>query len=101
MLDLGEALGLYHAIQWVHDLQLAKVDFEVDSKRVADYFKRGSGDLTEFGTIMKCSIHYCNLHLENSHVEFIRMQVNVVANALAEKATSLVGKVNLIANETL
>lgn len=97
----GEALGLYHTIQWVHDLQLAKLDFEVDSKRVADYFKHGSGDLTEFGTIMKCTIHYCKLHLENSHVEFIRMQVNMVANALAGKATSLAGKVNLIANETL
>ena len=39
--DIGEALGLYHAIRWIHKLQLANVDFEVDSKRVADYFNKG------------------------------------------------------------
>ena len=36
--DIGEALGLYHAIQWIHEVQLTNVDFEVDSKRVVDYF---------------------------------------------------------------
>jgi len=29
--DIGEALGLYHAVRWVHDLQLPLVDFEVPS----------------------------------------------------------------------
>jgi len=24
--DVGEALGLYHAIEWIHDLQLANVN---------------------------------------------------------------------------
>lgn len=28
--DIGEALGLYHTIQWIHDLPLTNVDFEVD-----------------------------------------------------------------------
>lgn len=26
--DVGDALGLYHAIEWIHDLQLANMDFE-------------------------------------------------------------------------
>jgi len=50
--DIGEALGLYHAVWWVHDLQLPFVDFEVDSERVADYFKHGNADITEFCVIM-------------------------------------------------
>jgi len=28
--EVGEALGLYHAMKWNHELQLANVDFEVD-----------------------------------------------------------------------
>nr|ABN05778.1 Polynucleotidyl transferase, Ribonuclease H fold [Medicago truncatula] len=40
-IDVGEALGLHHAIRWIHELQLTNVDFEVDSKRVADYFNNG------------------------------------------------------------
>ncbi|XP_039682810.1 uncharacterized protein [Medicago truncatula] len=49
--DVGEALGLFYAIQWVHELRLQNVDFEVDSKRVADYFNRSNRDNTEFGNI--------------------------------------------------
>jgi hypothetical protein len=30
--DEGEALGLYHAMRWINDLQLPNVDFEVDPK---------------------------------------------------------------------
>lgn len=40
--DEGEALGLYHAMRWISDLQLPNVDFEVDSKQVTDYFNRGA-----------------------------------------------------------
>ncbi|XP_039687804.1 uncharacterized protein [Medicago truncatula] len=78
--DLGEALALNHAIQWIHELQLSNVDFEVDSKRVADYFNKGRGDVTEFGSIMDNSLNFCNDYLTNSHVEFIRRQENEVAH---------------------
>jgi len=27
LVDVGEALGLYNNIQWIHDLQLANVNF--------------------------------------------------------------------------
>jgi hypothetical protein len=30
---IGEALGLSYAIQWVHELQLSNVDFEMDAKK--------------------------------------------------------------------
>jgi ribonuclease HI len=32
-------LGLSYAIQWVHELQLTNVDFEMDAKRVVDTLK--------------------------------------------------------------
>ncbi|XP_024626609.1 uncharacterized protein [Medicago truncatula] len=86
--DVGEALGLYHAIRWIHELQLKNVDFEVDSKRVADYFNKGRGDVTEFGSIMDSSIHFCRSFLTKSHVEFTRRQANEVAHTLAKAATS-------------
>jgi hypothetical protein len=87
--DLGEASRLYHAIWWIHDLQLTNIDFEVDSKRVAYYFKQGNGDITEFSVIMDSNIQYCNLYLTNSHVELTRRQTNEVAYELAKTATSL------------
>jgi len=88
-IHIGEALGLYHAIRWIHELQFTNVDFEVDSKRVADYFNiNGRGDVTEFGSIMESSIYFLNNHLTNSHVEFIRRQANEVAHNLAKAATS-------------
>jgi len=70
--DVGEAFGLYQTIRWIHELQLTNVDFEVDSKRVADYFNKGRGDIAEFGSIIDCSIKFCNSYLTNSHVEFIK-----------------------------
>ena len=37
-IEIGEALCLLYAIQWVHELQLTNVDFEMDAKLVVDYF---------------------------------------------------------------
>jgi hypothetical protein len=67
---------------------LILIDFEVDSKRVADYFNQGNGDITEFGIIMDSNRHYCSLFLPNSHVEFTRRQANGVAHELANTALS-------------
>jgi len=86
--DVGETLCLHHAIRWICELQLTNVDFEVDSKKVADYFNKGRGDVTEFGSIMDSSIQLCSTYLTNSHFEFIRRQTNEVAHALAKTATS-------------
>ncbi|XP_024630838.1 uncharacterized protein [Medicago truncatula] len=87
-IDVGEAMGLHHAIRWIQELQLTNVDFEVDSNRVADYFNKGRGDATEFGSIMDSSIYFSNTYLTNSHVEFIMRQANEVAHTLARVATS-------------
>jgi hypothetical protein len=67
--DIGEALSLSQAIQWVYDLQLPNVDFELDAKRVVDYFNTGNNDIPEFGAIIDdCRQRYCNSYFENSKV---------------------------------
>jgi hypothetical protein len=87
--DVGEALGLFHAIEWVHELQLSNVDFELDAKKVVDYFNGGRNDVSEFGAIVDDCRTKCNVYFENSKVEFSRRQANVVAHTLAREATSL------------
>lgn len=42
---------------------LANIDFEVDSKKVVDYFRRDSIDITMFETIMQFCKHNCNLFM--------------------------------------
>jgi ribonuclease HI len=87
--DLGEALGLFHAINWVHELQLQRVDFALDSKTVVDYFHKGGSDVTEFGDVLNECIRRFKSYFENSHVEFNRRQANEVAHALARVAPSI------------
>jgi ribonuclease HI len=87
--DIGEALGLSHAIQCVHELQLPNVDFELDAKRVVDYFNNGNNDISEFGAIIDDCRQRCISYFENSKVEFCRRQANEVAHNLAREATFL------------
>jgi hypothetical protein len=57
---VGEALGLLVALNWVHELNLGPVEFELDSKRVVDIFHSSSRDFTEFGVIMDhCKLIWC------------------------------------------
>jgi len=35
---IREALGLLSALQWVHELRLGPIDFELDSKKGVDNF---------------------------------------------------------------
>jgi len=87
--DVGEALGLHSAVQWLSDMQLDNVDFETDSKLTADAFLATRNDLSEFGCIISsCRSLFHNLY-SNSMVEFVRRQANAVAHALAREATSL------------
>jgi ribonuclease HI len=87
--EVGEALGLLHTINWVHDLQLEGVDFVLDSKKVVDHFHKGHNDATEFDDVLKECKRVFNLYFENSHVEFDRRQSNEAAHTLARVATSI------------
>jgi len=87
--DVGEALGLHSALQWLSDMHFDNVDFETDSKLTVDAFLATRNDLSEFGCIISsCRSLFRNL-FSNSRVEFVRRQANAVAHALAREATSL------------
>jgi hypothetical protein len=64
----------------VQELQLTNVDFELDAKKVVDYFHRGSSDVSEFGAILEECKRCRNLYFENSKVEFRLRQANEVAH---------------------
>jgi len=93
LVEVGEALGLHVALQWMSDMQFDNVDFETDSKFTVDAFLSSRNDLSEFGYIISsCRSLFCSF-FSNSRVEFVRRQANAVAHALAREATLLASPV--------
>jgi ribonuclease HI len=58
--NIVEALGLSHAIQWVHELQHENVDFELDAKMVVNYYNGGSNEFSDFRAILEDCKRCCN-----------------------------------------
>jgi len=81
---MGEVIGLLHALQWMKDLNLVNMDFETDSKVVADSIYKGDC-VSDFMAIIHICRHLLMTDLVNSNVKFIRRQINV-AHSLARKA---------------
>lgn len=86
---IGEAFGLYHAIQWMKDMRFDNIDFELDSKITRDAFHSRKTDVSEFGSIIDACRDLFSNSFTNSRVEFIRRQANAAVHALAREATSL------------
>jgi ribonuclease HI len=84
---VGEALGLFHALQWLSDMQFDNVDFVLDSKITTDAFNHRWIDVTEFGQVISACQSLFNTNFSNSKVEFNRRQANEVAHTLAGVAT--------------
>jgi len=80
---VGEALGLFHALQWLSDMQFDDVDVVLDSKITIDAFHHRQVDVTEFGQVILACQSLFNTHFSNSKVEFNRRQANEVAHTLA------------------
>jgi len=70
--DVGEALGLHAALQWLSDMQIDNVDFETDSKLTANAFLSTRNDLFEFGCIISSCRSLFRTFFPNSRVEFVR-----------------------------
>ncbi|KAK2375736.1 hypothetical protein QL285_076606 [Trifolium repens] len=87
--ELGEALGLLSALQWVNDLHLHNMDFEMDSKRVVDCLYSDIVNVSELGAIINDCRHILATDFVNSHVKFIWRQVNEVAHFVARVAPLL------------
>jgi len=87
--DVGEALELHNALQWLSDMQFDNIDFEIDSNITLDAFHSTCDNIFEF----RCMIASChslfNSYFTNSRVEFARRQANVVAHVLVGEATFL------------
>jgi len=91
--DVGEALGLYDALQWMSDMQFDNVDFETDSKLTVDAFLSSRNDLFEFGYIISSCRSLFSNFFSNTRVKFIRRHANTVAHSLAREATLLASHV--------
>jgi len=87
--DVGEALGLHSAVQWLSEMQFDSVDFETDSKLTVDAFLSNRNDTSEFGSIISSCRSLFSSFFSNSRVEFVRRQANAVAHALAREVTLL------------
>jgi len=86
---IGEALGLLSTLNWVHELQLGPVDFELNSKHVVDQFSSPKSDVSEFADIIdNCRALFTQFYV-NSSVEFVRRQANEAAHTLAREAALL------------
>ena len=91
--DVGEALGLHSAMQWLSDMQFDNVDFETDSKITRDAFHSTRDDISEFGWIISSCRPLFNSSFTTSRVEFARRQANAVTHVLAREAAFLANPV--------
>jgi hypothetical protein len=51
---LGEAMGLFFAVQWLRDMCIDHIDFALDSQIVTEAFHRQRSDITEFWSTYVC-----------------------------------------------
>lgn len=66
---VGEALGLYHAIQWMQDMQFDNVDFKLDSKITRDAFHSLKTDVQNLAILLmsvECNFSPLSLTLGSS-----------------------------------
>jgi len=63
--EMGEATGLLHAMQWVKNLNLVNMDFETDSRVVANTIYKGHG-VSNFMTVIHDCRHLLMTDLVNS-----------------------------------
>ncbi|XP_045791633.1 uncharacterized protein LOC123886351 [Trifolium pratense] len=95
--EIGEAIGLLHALKWVEEMQLYDTDFEMDCKKIVDGLYSKRTYLYDLGAILNDCRNILASNLVNSDVKFIRRQPNKVAHRLAGAATSLASFHNFIA----
>jgi len=75
--DMGEAIGLLDAMQWVKELNMVHMDFETGSKTVADSIY-GKDGVSDFMAIINDCRHLLSTDLVNSYVSFIMRQASTI-----------------------
>jgi len=91
--EVGESLGLFHALEWINDMQFDNIDFVLDFKTTTDAFNTHRIDISELGSIIDACWNLFATSFTISRVEFSRRQANVAAHALAREATSIASPV--------
>jgi len=86
---VGEAIGLFEALQWLSDMSFDNVDFELDSKVTCDAFLSHRDDISEFGHVIASCKALFSAFFTNSRIEFTRRQANAAAHVLAREAIFL------------
>ena len=86
--EVGEAVGLHTALDWISNQQFDNVDFVLDCKKVVDCVNSSLDDSNEFGCIITACKQLLDDRFQNSHVEFNKRQANRVAHPLAQTALS-------------
>ncbi|MCI22711.1 pentatricopeptide repeat-containing protein, partial [Trifolium medium] len=81
-------MGLLRALNWVNEMQITDMDFEMDCKRVVDSLYSSRTYNSDLGDILSDCRTILATSLVNSHVKFIRRQANDVAHKLARVATA-------------
>ena len=84
---VGQALGLFNALQWLSVMQFGNVNFVLNLKITTDAFDHHLIDVTEFGQVISACQSLFNTNFSNSKVEFNKRQANEVAHTLAGVAT--------------
>jgi ribonuclease HI len=80
--EVGEAIGLIHALRWAGEPQIRDIDFEGDCKRVVDnLYNNNKNHASYFGAIIRDRRNLLNTSLMNSYVK--------VAHRLAKTAPLL------------
>jgi hypothetical protein len=74
--NLGEALGLLSTLQWMCDMRLCIVDFELDSKIVVDRLYGGKSVVSNHNAMINDCRRLLTSDLTTSDVKFIQRQAN-------------------------
>ena len=85
-----EALACLRAVQFALEIGLTRVVFEGNSTAVIDALRQGSGELTCYGNVLDdIQVHVSAFQF--FYFNLVSRLCNFVADALAKKASSVVG----------
>jgi hypothetical protein len=83
---IGEVVGLLSVIERVQELEFKQVVFSLDAKSIVDSFNMCTHDRTELGSILSNCRSMISSLCNNSYVEFIRREANMIAHNLSKAA---------------
>jgi hypothetical protein len=72
--QIGKSLGLQSTLEWVYDLNLGPIDFELDSKLVLDCLIQINKMLTKSEIIIHCTRLFTLYFYNNFSIEFIMIK---------------------------